>query len=113
MLDLNCIFCKIIEGTIPSEKVFENDAVLAIKDIEPTAPIHYLVIPKTHVRRMSEADPKTIQSLFEAVKEIAKTEGLEEKGYRLVINTGEEGGQTVDHLHIHLIAGRPLTWPAG
>lgn len=111
---MECLFCKIIDGTIPSEHIYENEQVIAIRDINPQAPVHVLFLPKTHVRRLSELDNLSIQSaLFEAVAEFARREQLEDDGYRIVVNTGRDGQQTVDHLHLHLLAGRQLQWPPG
>ncbi len=110
----NCLFCKIIQGQIPSTKVYEDESVLAFRDIAPQAPIHILVIPKSHydsVRQVS--NPDVLGTLMIKAAEIAQAEGLDSKGYRLVCNTGQDGGQTVDHLHIHLLGGRVMTWPPG
>ncbi len=110
------IFSKIIDRTIPADIVFENDEVLAFRDISPQAPTHILIIPKKHiptVNDIQEDDASLIGKLFLAGKEIAKKEGLAEDGYRLVVNCQEGAGQTVFHLHVHLIGGRPLNWPPG
>lgn len=111
----NCIFCKIIENEIPSTKVFENDDILAFRDIEPQAPVHIVIIPKKHYKSVLEVEDNSqiLSELLTAAKTIAKQEGLDENGFRLVINTGEEGGQTVDHLHLHLLGGRSMQWPPG
>lgn len=112
----NCIFCKILKGEIPCNKVYEDDYVLAFKDIEPAAPTHVLVIPKKHIRNIAEVEVEDfvyIQAITSAIKVIAEEMGLLEKGFRTVINTGVEGGQTVDHLHFHVLAGRNLEWPPG
>lgn len=106
----NCIFCKIIAGEIPSTRVYENEAVLAFRDINPQAPVHIVVVPKEHV--VSAADiscenSALVARCFEAIAEIAKQEGLE-KGFRVVNNCGEDGGQTVPHIHFHVLAGRSL-----
>jgi len=104
-----CVFCKIIRGEIPSEKVYEDEKVLAFKDIHPAAPIHILIIPKQHVQNILEAkDIEMIQALMEAVRKIAKQLGIEEKGFRLITNCGKDSGQEVMHLHFHLLAGKPL-----
>lgn len=110
----DCVFCKIIDGTIPSPRVFENDSVIAIRDIHPHASTHLLVLPKKHVTSLaelyaSESDAReVISSLFSAANEIALQEKLLPGGYRSVINTGENGGQTVPHLHLHLLGGEKL-----
>lgn len=110
---MNCLFCRIIEGEIPSDKVYEDDRVLAFRDIDPQAPTHILIIPKQHYDSILEADPETVAYMAEISKKIATAEGLCEKGFRLVINTGEEGGQSVKHLHMHMLGGRSLQWPPG
>ena len=106
----NCIFCKIIAGVIPSQKLYEDDKMIVIKDIEPKAKLHYLCIPKTHFALLSEMDrekAETLKYCFEKIAQIYKDLGLE-KGYRVIINQGEDGGQTVPHLHIHLLGGETL-----
>lgn len=112
----NCIFCKIINGEIPSEKVFENENVIAFKDINPAAPVHILIIPRKHISSINDLEEKDaciIGEIFLAAKEIAKKLGIAEDGYRVVSNCGEKAGQTVMHLHYHLIGGRSLNWPPG
>lgn len=111
----NCIFCKIARGEIPSNKVYEDDAVLAFHDLNPQAPVHVLVIPKKHYASMLdiEADGTPMNDLGRVAKRLAKELGVDEKGFRLVVNTGEDGGQTVHHLHMHLTGGRAFSWPAG
>lgn len=111
----DCIFCKIIDGEIPSTKVYETENILAFRDIEPQAPTHIVIIPKKHYKSILEVENKApvLAELLTAAKEIAQQEDLDENGFRLVINTGEEGGQTVDHLHLHLLGGRSLQWPPG
>ncbi len=112
----DCIFCKIIEGTIPSNKVYENDYVLAFRDISPEAPVHVLMIPKKHipsVMHVEETDMVYIQQIHLAAQKIAQELGVAETGFRLVNNCGDEGGQTVHHLHYHLLGGRNLQWPPG
>lgn len=104
----NCIFCKIINREIPSSVVYENEEVLAFKDITPLAPIHILVIPKKHFRNVIEADSETVSKLFDAIKIIAKEQGIEEKGFRVITNCGKDAGQTVEHLHFHILAGKTL-----
>lgn len=112
---MDCIFCKIAAGVIPSKKVWEDDAVYAFHDIEPKAPTHILVIPKKHVASLAHAeadDAALLGRLLLAAATIAREHGLG-KGYRVVISTGPEGGQTVDHLHLHLLGGRQMHWPPG
>lgn len=111
----DCIFCSIIKGTIPSTKVYEDDKVLAFRDIAPQAPVHIVIIPKSHSANILElkAEDNVIVDILKAVQIIAKQEGIDEKGFRLVNNCKEHGGQTVDHLHFHLLGGRNLQWPPG
>jgi len=112
----DCLFCKIIEGDIPSDKVYEDDYVYAFRDINPVAPLHVLIIPKRHIAMINdleEADAETMGRLFIAAKKIAKELGVAEEGYRTVMNCGEAAGQTVFHVHLHLLAGRDLNWPPG
>jgi histidine triad (HIT) family protein len=109
----NCIFCSIHRQEINASFIYEDDSAFAIKDINPQAPTHILVIPRKHVDNIAkEEDKALIGSLFHAASRIAEKENLT-GGFRLVVNTGEDGGQTVNHLHIHLLGGRPLTWPPG
>lgn len=108
----DCIFCKIANHEIPTEPVFENDKVIAFNDLNPQAPTHILVIPKTHVASVSDVkDLSVMQDLFDAVQQITAKNNI--TSYRTVINTGSDAGQTVSHLHIHILAGRPLLWPPG
>lgn len=108
----DCIFCKIANHEIPTNPVFENDKVIAFNDLNPQAPVHILVIPKEHVASVKDVkDLSVIQDLFDAVQKIVKQENITD--FRTVINTGSEAGQTVFHLHIHILAGRPLLWPPG
>jgi histidine triad (HIT) family protein len=112
----NCIFCKIIDGEIPSKKVYEDELVYAFYDIAPEAPIHVLIIPKKHIVSISEIeenDMDYITQIHLTAKKIAKDLGIDKTGFRLVNNCGEAGGQTVYHLHYHLLGGRNLTWPPG
>lgn len=109
----NCIFCKIIKGEIPSTKVYENEYVYAFRDINPVAPVHILVIPKEHISSADEITGENsvaVAKVFEAIAEIAKQLGLKD-GYRVVNNCGENAGQTVFHMHFHLIAGGTFGWP--
>ncbi|WP_350342496.1 histidine triad nucleotide-binding protein [Proteinivorax tanatarense] len=109
---MSCLFCKIIKDEIPSDKVFESDEILAFNDIEPQAPVHVLIIPKKHFSNVKETPPEEISKIFSAIKEIAEKLDLEE-GFRVVNNCGSLGGQTVDHLHFHLLGKRQLKWPPG
>ncbi|MEW5883513.1 MAG: histidine triad nucleotide-binding protein [Armatimonadota bacterium] len=111
---MDCIFCKIAAGEIPCDKVMETDSWLAFRDINPQAPTHVLVIPKKHVPGVQAAtEDDDLGALLLAAKEIARIEGVDRTGYRLVINSGQQGGQTVDHLHLHVLGGRQMTWPPG
>lgn len=112
----NCIFCKIIKGEIPCEKVYEDDLVLSFKDLNPEAPVHVLIIPKKHIAStndLKEEDANIIFAIFEAAKKIAVKLGIADSGYRIVNNCGEDAGQTVQHMHFHLLGGRSMTWPPG
>jgi histidine triad (HIT) family protein len=107
----DCIFCKIIKGEIPSEKVYEDDEILAFKDIQPTAPIHILIIPKKHITNLMEVAPedsKLMGKIVEAMQKVAKQLGVDEKGFRIISNCGPDSGQEVMHLHFHLLAGRKM-----
>lgn len=112
---MDCLFCKIAAGEIPSTKIYENDKVYAFADIDPRAPFHAIIIPREHIKCAADITPENshlIASVFEAVSVIAKQENLE-KGFRVVNNCGEQGGQTVGHIHFHLLARRNLQWPPG
>lgn len=112
---MSCLFCKIIEGAIPSTAVYQDERCYAFADIHPQAPTHVLIAPRQHVESLASArdeDRALLGHLQWAAAEIARAKGLA-KGYRVVINTGEDGGQTVDHLHLHLLGGRALHWPPG
>ena len=112
---MDCLFCKIINGDIPCSKVYEDDLVLAFNDIDPQAPVHFLVIPKKHIKSVDEIDSTnsaTIAHIFEVIAKIAKELNLE-NGYRVVTNCGEDGGQSVGHLHFHILGKRSLKWPPG
>ena len=107
----DCLFCKIIKGEIPSNKVYEDEDVLAFYDINPAAPIHILVIPKKHIKSLAdieEDDEKLLGKIHMVINKIAEEKGFKEKGYRLIINCGEDGGQEVMHLHMHILAGKSL-----
>jgi histidine triad (HIT) family protein len=105
----DCIFCKIIAGEIPAQTVYETDKVLVIRDINPKAPVHDLIIPKTHILDLNDLDDKEMAAeLLTVVKVVAKKEGIDQGGYRLIVNTGKNGGQLVPHLHFHLLGGKNL-----
>ncbi len=111
----DCLFCKIVAGEIPSTKIYEDEFVYAFADIDPQAPFHAIVIPKSHIASANEINAENsllIAKVFEAVAKIAKQENLE-NGYRVVNNCGTDGGQTVHHIHFHLLARRNLAWPPG
>ncbi len=113
---MDCIFCKIAAGEIPCSKAYEDEQVLAFHDINPQAPVHVLIIPKKHidsVNALTEEDNEVLCHMFRVAQKIAKEQGVAENGFRLVFNTGVDGGQTVLHLHMHLLAGRSLGWPPG
>ncbi len=112
---MDCLFCKIINGEISSNKVYEDDLVFAFRDIEPQAPTHILIIPKQHIKSAAEIDESNsavVAHIFEVAAKIAKQEGLDD-GFRIVNNCGDSAGQTVKHLHFHLMGGREFGWPAG
>lgn len=104
-----CLFCRIIAGEIPSDVVYEDDRVFAFRDINPQAPVHVLIVPKAHADNILQCDPDTAAALLNAVRVIAKQEGVDESGFRVVSNCGRDGAQSVNHLHIHLMGGKPLT----
>lgn len=113
---MDCLFCKIIQGEIPSEKIYEDELVYAFRDIDPKAPTHVLIVPKKHissVNELDEEDTALLGNVFKAVQAIGVGEGIDQTGYRVVVNTLSDGGQTVAHLHFHLLGGRSLTWPPG
>ncbi len=112
----DCLFCKIRDGEIKGDIVFENDDVLAFNDVNPQAPVHILIIPKKHiatVNDMDDSDESVMGKLFSAAKNIASQQSIAEDSYRLVVNCNERAGQTVFHIHMHLLAGRNMTWPPG
>lgn len=112
---MDCLFCKIINGEIPSNKLYEDESVYAFYDISPAAPVHFLVVPKQHIKSADDITPENsavIAHIFEVIAKLSKQLGLE-NGYRVVNNCGKDGGQSVNHLHFHVLAGRELTWPAG
>ena len=113
---MDCLFCKIASGQIPSTKVYEDGLVYAFRDIDPQAPSHILIIPKEHISSVNEIDDKNcavVGHIFKVASQIAKEEGIDKDGYRIVTNIGENGGQTVGHLHYHMLGGRCLQWPPG
>lgn len=108
----NCIFCKIINGELPSTKIYEDDKILAFKDIEPEAPIHVIVVPKSHicgVNMIDESNSEIISYIFSKLKEITNILGVHDTGYRIICNSGKDGGQTVPHLHFHILGGKSMT----
>ena len=112
----DCLFCKIIQGDIPSKKVYEDDLVYGFEDLTPQAPHHILFIPKLHISTINDVtadNASHIGALFHAVKQYAKQIGVDEPGYRTVMNCNADAGQTVYHVHLHFLAGRTLTWPPG
>lgn len=112
----DCLFCKIVAGDIPSTKVYENEKVYAFRDIEPQAPEHIIIVPKEHISSANEITKENmhlVADVFLAASEIAKELGFSDSGYRIVNNCGADGGQTVGHIHFHLLAGRNLGWPPG
>ena len=111
-----CLFCKMVSGVIPCDKVHENEYVLAFRDIDPKAPTHILIIPKKHITTLNEInenDQDLLGELLLTAKKIAKDEGIDTSGYRTVFNCNSDGGQTVFHIHMHLLGGRPMVWPPG
>lgn len=112
---MDCIFCKIASGEIPSNKLYEDEKVVAFYDLDPQAPVHFLVIPKAHIKsadEINQSNAEVIAHIFTVISKLAKQLGLS-KGYRIVNNCGEDGGQTVSHLHFHVLGGRLLAWPPG
>jgi len=110
---MNCIFCQIAKKDLPAAIIYEDEKVIAFKDINPIAPIHYLIIPKKHiasVNRLEAQDKELVGEMFLAAKKIAKDQGIADNGYRLVFNVGKDSGQMVDHLHLHLLGGKKLLW---
>lgn len=111
----DCLFCKIIKGEIPSSKVYEDDMVYAFNDIAPEAPVHVLIVPKEHIASAAEINAENsavVAKIFEVAAKIAEEKGLSD-GFRVVTNCGDSAGQTVKHLHYHLLGGRDFTWPPG
>jgi len=109
-----CIFCRIARGEIPAKTVMHNKEIVAFKDVNPQAPVHILVIPRKHIASLDDAsDFALLGQMISLAAAIARQEGIAKSGYRTVINTGKNGGQSVDHLHLHLLGGREMTWPPG
>jgi len=111
-----CVFCKMVDGEIQPEVVYENEAVLAFKDINPQAPVHVLVIPRKHIASLNDLEPEhdvLVGEMYLAAKKVAQLTGIAEAGYRTVMNCGPQAGQTVFHLHLHVLGGRALGWPPG
>jgi histidine triad (HIT) family protein len=112
---MSCLFCKIVDGSIPSNAVYQDEQCYAFADIHPQSPVHVLIVPRKHIVSLADAeegDKPLLGHLLWVAAEIARTRGLE-KGYRVVINSGEDGGQTVDHIHVHVLGGRAMHWPPG
>ncbi len=110
---MDCLFCKIINKEMPTEIIYEDEKFLIIKDIKPVAPIHFLIMPKKHidsVNQLAESDKELIGALFLVAKKVAQDAGVSENGYRLILNTGENAGQSIRHLHLHLLGGKTLSW---
>ncbi len=116
MSDADCLFCRIVTGEIPSTRLHDDELVIAIRDIAPRAPTHILLLPRRHIRSAAdlvESDGPMLGRLFAVAAELARSEGIADDGYRLISNVGRWGGQTVDHLHVHLMGGRSFSWPPG
>jgi histidine triad (HIT) family protein len=112
----DCVFCRIIAGELPSTQLYSDDLVVAIRDIAPRSPTHILLLSRRHIGSaadLGEADAELLGRLFAVSGQLAESEGIARDGYRLTTNVGRNGGQTVDHLHVHLMGGRPMTWPPG
>jgi histidine triad (HIT) family protein len=110
----NCLFCKIVRGEIPATILVDTDDSMVFRDINPQAPFHVLVIPKRHIPSLNEADDAVqVGNLMRLAARVVADEGIAESGYRVVVNTNADGGQTVGHLHLHLLGGRHMTWPPG
>lgn len=113
---MDCIFCKIINGEIPSKKIYEDEKVIAFYDISPEAPVHFLVIPKEHIQSVNELNEENsniISHILLVINKLVKELNIAESGYRIVNNCGKDGGQTVDHIHFHVLGQRELKWPPG
>jgi histidine triad (HIT) family protein len=113
---IDCLFCRIVAGEIPSAQVYDDDLILAFRDIAPRAPTHILLVPKRHIAsalELTEADGGLLGRIFAVAADLARSEGIADAGFRLVTNVGRWGGQSVDHLHVHLMGGRAFEWPPG
>ena len=116
MSNESCLFCKILAGDIPAEIIYESDTAIGFRDINPTAPTHVVIIPRKHIATINDIEPddeQVVGSLFTAAREIAEKEGHADVGYRVAMNCNEAAGQTVFHIHLHLLAGRSFSWPPG
>jgi histidine triad (HIT) family protein len=116
MSDTSCIFCKIAAHEVPTEIVHENDRIVAFRDMDPKAPTHILLIPKEHIGSIADIEDRhgaMLADIAQAATHLAKTEGIDRSGWRLVTNVGPDAGQSVFHLHVHLLGGRPMQWPPG
>jgi len=110
---MNCLFCKIVNREIPAAVIYEDEKIMAFKDIKPVAPVHLLIIPKKHIsliNHLESEDKELIGELFLVAQKIAKEQGISESGYRVIVNVGKDAGQTIDHLHLHLMGGAKLPW---
>ena len=115
-MEETCIFCRIVNGSIPARVAHEDELIMAFHDVDPRAPVHVLIIPRRHlsaVDQLSDGDADVMGRLFLAARSLARELGVADSGYRLVINNGRDAGQSVDHIHMHLLGGRPLRWPPG
>lgn len=111
---MDCLFCKILEGEIPAERVYEDDQVIAFRDINPQAPFHCLIIPRKHIATLNDIadeDREVVGHMIQAAGKIAQQQGFDQDGYRTVFNCNTHGGQTVYHIHLHLLGGKPMGWP--
>ncbi len=111
---MDCLFCKILEGEIPAERVYEDDQVIAFRDINPQAPFHCLIIPRKHIATLNDitdGDREVVGHMIQAASKIAQQQGFDQDGYRTVFNCNTHGGQTVYHIHLHLLGGKPMGWP--
>lgn len=116
MADPTCLFCRIVAGEVPARFVHRDDQVVAFHDVNPQAPVHLLLLPAGHIASaadLSEAEAAILGRLFEVAADLARETGVAGNGYRMVVNTGRDGGQTIDHLHVHLLGGRAFSWPPG
>ena len=115
-MSIDCLFCRIVAGNIPAARVHEDELIIAIRDLHPVAPVHLLLMPRVHIGSaldLTEVDAPLAGRLLAAAAALARSEGIADGGYRLVVNAGADGGQTVGHLHMHLLGGRAMGWPPG